>query len=255
MDTGDIDDAVSLLQRANVLDACDDDPVSRSRIADRAGCSRATAYRATNELQERGLLERTAEGYRTTGVGSAMVHQVRRFREGLDGAEQIAPLLRYVDAPLLVQNTNRLRDATVVESTAAKPYAVEQHIESVIAGTDREIVGATVSFGSPRTLELTYEQVCDGVVFEWTFPSRVLDRLQRQHTAVAGDVMDHENTAFYAADEVTLDLAIYDETLVLLGFDDERGVVAAVATTDAPDAVDWGRQVLDGYRTAADRIA
>jgi len=47
---------IRLLQRAPILAACRDGPVERSTIADRAGSSRTTVYRATTELEAEGAV-------------------------------------------------------------------------------------------------------------------------------------------------------------------------------------------------------
>src|SRR6056297_450185 len=89
---------ITLLQRAPVLAACRDGPVGRTAIAGEAGCSRATAYRATTDLTDRGLLEQVDGGYRLTGFGLTALDRIEQFHAELDGARHLQSVLAHVDA-------------------------------------------------------------------------------------------------------------------------------------------------------------
>jgi len=254
MDRAALEDVTALLQRAHVLAACLDGPVGRSAIAERADCSRATAYRATTDLEARGLLEKGADGYRLTGSGRAALTHVEQLRASVDGARHLEPVLEYVDSPRLVENVDLFTDATVIEADAEAPYAIEQHLESIIAGASERIYGAAKSFGSPALLARTVERVEAGVEFEWALPRAVLDRLDRQHGELHATVQAHDNTTVYVVEDVPVDFSCYDDTLVLTGFDADRGTLAAVATTEDPAAVQWAQRVFETYRDRGERL-
>jgi len=93
-----------------------------------------------------------------------------------------------------------------------------------------------------------------GVEFEWALPPAVLDQLDRQHGDLHAIVRARENTAVYAVETVSVELCLYDQTVVLTGFDDDSGTLAAVATTDDPDACEWARGVLQTYRERGERV-
>ncbi|WP_082256246.1 winged helix-turn-helix domain-containing protein [Haloferax sp. ATB1] len=255
MDYSGLDRDTTLLQRAPVLAACRDGPVGRSTIAERAGCSRTTAYRATTDLERRGLVEQANGGYRLTGLGSTLLDCVDGFREAVDGARRLRPVLARIDAAELRENTRLFADATVVEADPEAPYAVEQHLDTLIADTSDRICGAATSFGSPGLLARTVERVEAGVEFEWALPTAVLDRLERQHGELHATVLAHDNAAAYVVDDVAVDFSCYDDTLVLTAFDAGRGTLTATATTDDPDAVAWAEEIFGRYRDAGELVA
>ncbi|WP_440990516.1 helix-turn-helix transcriptional regulator [Haloarchaeobius baliensis] len=254
MDRAAVDDAVALLHRAPVLAACRGGPTDRSTLADRAGVSRATAYRATNALTERGLLERRTDGYRLTGFGRAVLTHVESFEAGLAGARTLAPLLARVDAPELVSNTHLFTDATVLTADRSAPYRIDQELASIVADTSREMVGVTTSFGSPVVMERTYEVVRSGVPVEWVLTPETFEGVRSHHGDGHDELMAMDTTATYLIDEPPLDIAIYDDTLVVPSYDPDSGVVAAVATTDDPDALAWARGVFEDCRERAERL-
>ncbi|WP_256295729.1 helix-turn-helix transcriptional regulator [Haloarchaeobius salinus] len=254
MDRDAVVDAVALLQRAPVLAACRGGPTDRSTIAERAGVSRATAYRATNALTERGLLARGADGYRVTGFGRAVLTHVESFEEGMVGARRLAPVLARVDAPELVSNTHLFTDATVLTADPSAPYRIDQEIAGIVADTSREMVGVTTTFGSPTVMERTYEVIRSGVAVEWVLTRAAFEGVLDQYADGHGELMAMGTTATYLVEDPPLDVAIYDDTLVIPGYDGESGTVTAMATTEDPDAVAWARGVFEACRERADRL-
>ncbi|MFC4405105.1 helix-turn-helix transcriptional regulator [Haloarchaeobius iranensis] len=254
MDRDAVDDAVALLQRAPVLAACRDGPTDRTTLAERAGVSRATAYRATNALTERGLLEREPEGYRLTGLGRAVLAHVESLDEGLTGTRTLAPVLARVDAPELVANTHLFTDATVLTADPSTPYRIDQALATIVGDTSEAMVGVTASFGSPTVMERTYEVLQRGVPVEWVLTPAAFEGVRTQHPDGHDELMAMETTATYLVEDPPLDIAIYDDTLVIPGYDDESGAVTAVATTEDPDALAWARGVFDACRERAEPL-
>lgn len=254
MDQSALDNDIQLLRRAPMLAACRNDPVSRSTIAERADCSRTTAYRATTELVEEGLLGKADDGYRLTGFGTTTLDRIEQFRAALDGARQLRPVLDHIDAPVLRANVHLFADATVIEADSEAPYAIEQHLESIIANANERIYGVSTSFGSPITLTRTVDRVEAGVEFEWGLPRAILDRLESQHGDLHTTVRAHQNTTVHVVEDAVVDFSLYDDTLVLTGFDSNRGTLAAVAITDSPDARAWADRLYRRYRRRADTL-
>lgn len=253
MDATATDDAVALVNWAPILDACVDGPVGRAEIAELAGCSRATAYRATSELREDGLLERVDDGYRLTGEGAAVLAQARQFVDGIAGVERLRPLLEYVDHPELVQLAARLAAAEVVVPSDSVPYRIENRMKTIIENTDERMVGLTSGLGSPALAEAMFERLQAGVSVDWVIQPEMYDQFVATYGELGTHAVDDGAVAVSVADEIPVDLAIYDETLVLLGFDHDRGVLGAVAITDDPVALQWGLDIVEERRGAAER--
>jgi len=254
MDPTGVEESSSLLQRTPMLAACLDGPTDRATIAKRAACSRATVYRATDDLIDRGLLERTAGGFRTTNFGTTLLEHAKRFHTDVDGASKIRSLLEYMDVAELVEHTHLFTDATVIEADSSSPYIIEQRLESFVRGATDEIRTVSDSFGPPTAITQTYERIIAGTEFEWITTQAMIDGLRTQYGEPLADIEDRENVAVYVVPETTLNYTIFDDQLVLVGTDDERGSIAVIVTTDDSEAVEWGRRVVDDYRQRATRV-
>jgi len=243
-----------LLQRAHILAACRGGERDRMGIAERADCSRATVYRATGDFEDQGLIEQTPDGYRLTGLGETVLAQAEQFRAGVDAAQHLEPLLAYVDTLAFIENVHLFTDATVIEADPSAPYCIEQEIEAIIGAATDRMTGITRGFGSPKVMETTYERILDGVEVEWVLTPETFAGVRDQYGGDHDELLELDHTVTYAVDEVPLDIGIYDDTMVVAGFDDETGAIAAIATTDDPAAVDWGRRFVAAYREQGERL-
>lgn len=255
MDRQAVERLEGLLQRAHVLSAYRDGPAGRSTIADRARCSPSTVYRAEQYLAERGLIEDTPGGPRVTGPGEVVLDQFERCLDVVEGALALDPLLSVTDPPQLVEHLPLLSSAELVEQEPGSPYHIEHRVREVIAGTDERMAGMATGLGSPTLAETMFERIRAGVRVEWVLPAETFEYFRTEYGDLAEQAVSTDETAVYVSDEIPVDLAVYDETLLVMGFDEERGILAAAAITDEPAAIDWAEDLLDGQRDAAERVA
>ena len=141
-----------------------------------------------------------------------------------------------------------------VDADPLSPYIIEQEIEAIIGEAEEYMTGITRGFGSPKVMETTYERILDGVEVEWVLTPETFDGVRDQHGEGHDELRELDHTATYVVDEAPLDVGIYDETMIVAGFDDDTGTIVAIATTDDPDAVDWGRRLVAAYREQGDRL-
>jgi len=254
MNGADVEQAVALVQRAAVLDACLDHPADRSTIADRAGCSRSTAYRATGELSDEGLLERTNRGYRLTGAGRATLDHVRQFVGKLQGTQRLEPLLEHVGDSAIVRRAELFTDAEIVTPQASSPYHVENRVKAVIEGTEERMLGMTAGLGSPALADAMFDRIRAGVRVEWVLPTETYDHFNTAHGDLSADAPEDGQTAVFVRDAIPHDQAVYDDTLVVIGFDHERGVLGSVAITEDEAALRWAEEQFTDCRLAAKRV-
>lgn len=254
MDGAAVERLEGLLQRAHVLAAYRDGPAARSTIAERAGCSQSTVYRAEQYLEERGLVEDSPEGLRITGPGAVVLRQFEQCHATIEGALTLSALLEVVDAPALVEQLPLLADAEIVEQEAERPYHIEHRVREVIAGTEERMVGMASGLGSPTLAETMFERIGAGVRVEWVMPTETFEYFRAEYAESVEEALSTGDTAVYTSDDIPVDLATYDETLLVMGFDGDRGVLAAAAITDEPAAVEWARELLDECKDRAERV-
>lgn len=254
MRPSDLEGAISLLQRAHVLGACQNGPVGRTTIAQRADCSRSTAYRATSELSEQGLLERTDTGYQLTGAGGAMLDHVREFTRKHEGTVQLLPLFEYVENPEIVRRAHLFTDAELVTQNASSPYQIENRVKGIIDGTQEQMLGMSNGLGSPSLAEAMIDRIQAGVNVDWILPIEMYEQFNTEYGELSAHAGENGQTAVSVRQQLPIDLALYDETLVVIGFDHDRGVLGAVAVTDDREAVQWASDRFDEYRRTAEQV-
>lgn len=119
-----------------------------SRRGDR--CLPEDRLPATVALEAQGLLEDTADGYRTTPRGTALSALTETYFGGIDAIERLQPLFESVSHPELVEHAYLLTDATVPVVDPENPYLVaERSVERFEAASD---VRGVVASASPRGL-------------------------------------------------------------------------------------------------------
>jgi len=241
----------TLLQRAPVLAACRDGPVSRSTIAERADCSRTTAYRATTDLEERGLVEQVDGGYRLTGIGVTALDRIERFRDELDGARHLQPLLERIDAPELRENTHLFADATVAVATPKNPNAPVdswlEHFESfdrfrglVVAGCPPAVTEQGVEHAEG---EMDLEVICTPLALE-ADQNAAAEAFETIATASGTSLLTHPGLPFT--------MGIIDDVVIIAGFDQNTSLPVVALTTTDPDAREWAETLYQRYKREAD---
>jgi predicted transcriptional regulator len=211
---------------------------------------RAEAYHGEN-----GLLERTQEGYRITGLGNVVVDQLTKCCETVSVATDLKPLLSYVQSPALIDNIHLFEDAALYEHESSRPYNVEHRVRDIIHSTDERIRGVTVGLGSPTLADAMFERIRNGVPVEWIMPKDTWDYFLSENREKTEEAASADQISVYLTDDISLDFAIYDETLMVIGFDEERGSLGAVAVTDTADALEWAENVFEEIRRDASPLA
>lgn len=242
------------LKRASLLSAARDRAVDRSTVTEELDISRTTAYRWTSALTEDGLLKRTRNGYRSTPAGAAVADAVERLDRTLAAIDRLRPLVAAIAAPELTRNLDYFTDAELAVATPGNPNApVELWLEH-FASFDRSR-GMIVAGCPPAITERGVAHAQSGATFEVICTPQAFDADQRGDSAAAEAIATAESTALYTHPGVPFSLAIVDEVVLLVGFDDETALPVAAAATDDTDAREWAADVYRRYRREAEPLA
>lgn len=229
---------MQLLRRAPTLLACQDEPLTRRELADEINASRTTVYRATDELEEEGLVEQTDGGYRTTSKGEALCAVVERYRSGLETVERLDVLFEYEAHPELLSNAHLLADAELTVADDDNIYRANDRSIELWDQSDTVRAGM-VGSGSRHCLEALARCTIEGDVdAEMCFRSDV---------APTGEFLDSTGFDFdelfesldaYVTDSIPFTFLLYDEVAAVVGHD-HVGVPAVFAETDSPRVYQW----------------
>ncbi|MEY7849154.1 helix-turn-helix transcriptional regulator [Natrarchaeobius sp. A-rgal3] len=250
MNGGQLDDVSQVLGRADVLDACRDEPRSRGALVEELERSRATIYRVTNDLEDDGLLESTPRGYRTTTTGAVILEAARRAVDAVQATDRLEPLLSAVDSPELAANAHLLTDAEIVVATKTDPYAPNDRALELWMDSDRVLVGMR-AIGTRESivegaaamfdLEMDVEMCVTPAVFE-TFRNVTPDLLERSH--------DAETVSMRVVEDVPFSFAVHEDVVTVVANDD-TGIPTVLAVSDSEAAHAWLDGLFETVRTRA----
>lgn len=245
--------ASALLKRAPLLAAMRTGTVTRRALQERFDLARTTAYRATVDLEERGLIERTGDGYELTSTGRAVVDSSGRYLESLAATERLRPLLEHVDEPDLLGSLHVLDDAEVMVADADEPFRLIDWWTEQSAVVDRLRI-LTVSTGRRKGFETIAGRVDAGADVEVVFSPNALEGAHR----VAPDLLDQfvrrEPPPAYVHREIPFNLAIFDDTVAVVGTDADTGIPAVYVVSDETDAREWAERFYRRYRRESEPV-
>ncbi|WP_256302038.1 helix-turn-helix transcriptional regulator [Haloarchaeobius salinus] len=255
MDDSDHDAAISLLRRTPVLLACSESTLTRRQLTETTTLSRTTAYRATVTLEERGFLEKTDAGYRTTAHGAALLASSEYYLSAIDTVDRLAPLLELVDAPELTANAHLLGDAEVIVADSSNPYRVVDRVTERFEETTNSR-GTIANPTASEAMSRAGHSLADKELIERIFTASALET----HETVAGDefhdVVSADSLSIYVADDETVpfSFAIDDEDVTIVGHDPATGLPTVHVESDRPAARTWLEGVYEECRRTATPI-
>jgi predicted transcriptional regulator len=227
--------ATACLRRAPVLRACRDGPQSRRDLESETGASRTTAYRATNELEERGLLERENGGYRATATGEATSRAVDRYLSTIETIDRLEPLFERIDHPELLDHAHLLADAELTVADEENMYRANDRAVELF-GQSETIRAAMTGLGSRPCIEASTAAATEGGMdVEMCFTSEALPT--DEHLDAGTDRL-FECFDVYVVEELPFTFVLHDEIATVVAHN-EVGVPIVVAETDNPEAYRW----------------
>jgi len=242
---------ISILRRAPILDACRGGSKSRRELETTTDCSRTTIYRATVELEERGLLEKRAGGYRTTARGEALSHLTAQFRSGVETIDHLEPLFEYVSHPRLLANAHRLSEVDLTVADDDHIYRANDRVLELWRQADRIRMGA-VAPGSRLCLGAAVEAtIQNGVDVEMCF----LPDARPDPEQLASDAFDpaemFEYCETYVSDAIPFTFVLYDDDVSVITGHNDISIPAVAAESDDPEVYRWLESIYDECKASA----
>jgi len=244
-------------KRSNVLESLSEGAAPKPTLVDRLDVSRSTVDRAIDNLSARDLVRRDGDGYRVTTHGRMALESYREYVATTDSLARASPLLSSIPTDVDV-------DAALFEHgdiSLAEPHAPENAIAPAIdylQSAERLLVFSPVVKSS--YISLVHEEVA-GSELELEL---VLGRGASESLASLAAVTDTVD-GLAVADTVSFfrtgtDLP-FTLFLMLDGGGDTVGVtvhdggaIVGSVTSQALDAVEWGRETFEEVRATADPL-
>lgn len=244
----------TVVKRAEILDRLAQGPANKRDLRDDLGVSRSTVYKAVRELEELELVTQTGDEVRLALFGQLLFEQYRAFVEtGADVDRQRTLLSELsVDAPV---TTDLLVGADCVRAERHVPSRPLDYVEDLMLTADRAIGLGPVAFR--RYVHLFHELLAAGELSsDFVIERRVVEHVRDEYNDRFAESLDMDHASVWETDESLpfgLVLTEGDREEVAVVVYDEGKPVGAI-TNDTPAALDWGRDVFEGYKANAARI-
>lgn len=231
-----------------------DGPLDRRDLQDALDVSRSTSYKAVRELEEAGLVERTAGDYALTLKGRLLAAEHRRYLtvvESICRPESLLDLLpsdTEFDAAVLVGSDVRIADRHA-------PGMLVREIERIV--TDATALKGTAPVVIPEYVELFREGIIErGLTADLVFAAPVLEHLFEVYrepflAAFEGD-LDVRRTE----EELPFGLILVEEpsptvAVVVYG---PSGELAGLVENDSEATLSWARDRWTRYVTGSTEV-
>ena len=254
-----LDDAEFLAgspSRSAVLEALVEAPSTLAELEAAAGASRTTLWRTLTELERRGWAERGDDGYAVTPVGAFVAETFAGFLAGLDVADELGDLIRWLPREEMDFDLVRLADAEVAVPTPSDPQAPMRLAEEQTA--EARSVRILSHATSPAVVETLHEGVGVGdQVVELVVTAGAMDAMATKPGMETPfhELLEMDGATVYRSNgEIPHIMAILDGERVGLGVDDEQGRPLAVLDIADPVVLEWAEETFEAYRDDAERF-
>ncbi len=219
-------------------------PVPATELERSVDSSVSTINRVVSQFERENFLERTGDGIVMTDAGSLLLSETARFIETVDTTRHLQPLLTsFTDAPLEF-DTDWIHESTVTRATPNNPYAPLSRYSELFAEADeKRLIGD--QFVVPKQgVEAAMSEIDESTHCTCVWSAEAVERMTEQFPDMIAWSTQRENLTARVTEDVGLDLALFDDHLLVYGFDD-TGILSVLVDTDNTAAVEWGDAVFE----------
>lgn len=249
----DTDALVTVVRRAPALSALTEGPMDRQDLQERLDVSRPTVHRLTRALDEAGLVERVDGEFVLTPLGEVVADRVASFERDVESARRLAALLGPVREAPVEFDVRVFADATVTRAGPGDPYAPVSRFMELVGGT-ASLRGMDPAAVNPLHLDDLHRAIVDGMETDAIFQPDVVEELMANNPERARDAFESGNLTLRTLDDVPFGLTLCDDRVGVGVYEQELGMLEVYVDTDDPAAYDWGEDVFEAYRAAADPV-
>lgn len=247
--------AGEVIERLAFLEAIDDDPPAPAgAVADRVDASVSTVNRVVSRFAEAGLARRTDDGIELTAAGSLALAEARRFTDAVDRTGQLQAVLESIDAAPVTSDLGWVLKATVTVAAPTHPYAPLQRYSELFAGAERKRLLGDRFVVPERGVEAAMEAMEAGTHCTCVWSDRAFERMAEAYPELVDWSAGRDDLEAAVAESVPLDMAIFDDHLLVYAFDD-GGIMTAIVDTDDPDVLEWGEAVFEACLEGGEELA
>lgn len=228
-------------------------PEARADLLDTTDVSRITLWRLLGDLEERGWIRETGDGYEATAAGRLVVDRITTTVDAIEAIAELGDLLEWLPLAEISFDVERLADADVVRPTKSDPQAPMRVATRQME--DATTVRILTHGYSPWVVETLHDRVVAG---ETTVSMVVSPDVLEAFAANApirdqlGEMIEAGGQELYRyGGPVPHIFAILDRARVGMGVDDDEGRPQAVFDIVDDEILDWAERTHERYREEA----
>lgn len=250
--TSPIDDIAYLTRakhRVPVLLALTVRPRSRSELWEMTGVSSSTIRRTLSEFEDRHWIRRTGYQYEATRLGAYIASAMADLIERVETERKLREVWHWLPSEESGFTIDMCSDAVVTVADADDPYRPVNHFISLLRETDRfRFIGFDVALLEPCKDDLC-QQIIDGMHTEIIDPPRVIEYIRSTCPELFSEALKSGNLTVWLHDELPpYGVGIFDDRVVISGYDPDSVMVRVLVDTDSSEAREWAESVYESYR-------
>jgi|AntRauTorckE6833_2_1112554.scaffolds.fasta_scaffold05094_2 predicted transcriptional regulator len=242
--------------RVRILEALSQEPHSRRDLVDVTGVSSATVGRVLQELQSHGWAERTPRGHLTTPAGDRIVAEFEPFLGAMNAIRHLGDAVEWIPTDELDIGLHHFSDVTVRRPDRYDPVDVSDFFIDLLE--DAATIDALTHLVPIEAKETT---MLDGVrtgrlTVDLVLTKGLLDYLRGRpgHRARWADLVESGATVYGYDDRIPCNLFVIDDFVILGKSHSDSGHPYAFILSENPTIRAWAHDLVDRYRTAAERV-
>lgn len=237
--------------RCDVLQALAADPRSRRELVEVTDASRPTVGRILGDFERRNWVERTERQYKLTALGRLVMQAVTDVLTVMETEQKLRTAVQWIPTDRIDVDLELFADANVsTPEPGSSHQPINRFIELVEDASSAR--GFGIAILAPMSAERLFRRASAGMDTEIIYPSAVLKDNLLSTPEAAKDAIKRGHLTPMVHESLPCGLYIFDDHVILGGYNRESGVLRVVVDTDDPEAVEWADAVYTTYRREAD---
>lgn len=228
------------------------EPVRTASLAETLDTSVSTVNRVVGTFVEAGALERTRSGIKLTATGRALARETARYARSVEAVRSLGPILESLTDSPVEYELDWFLEATVTEATPTDPYAPLIRYSELFTCAERKYIVGDRLVVPAAGREAASAAIDEGVSCVCIWSEQALERIVDQYPELVDWSAGRENLTVKTAERVPFDFAVFDDRLLVYGFDDDTGAMSVLVDTAESDVVEWALTVFEHCRRESD---
>ncbi|MEY7849021.1 helix-turn-helix transcriptional regulator [Natrarchaeobius sp. A-rgal3] len=228
-------------------------PIATRDLAEEIGTSVSTVNRIVSSFSSAHLVDRTDDGIVASEAGEVVLEELSAFTETIERAQSLQPVFASLAAAPVEFDRKWFLEATVTTSSPKRPYGPLTRYSELFAGAEHKRLLGDQFVVPEYGVDAAMEAMETGIACSCVWSERALERMTDQYPDVVDWSAGRDDLEAAISETVPFDLALFDDHLLVYGFD-ENGVMSVLADTDDPAAVEWGLSVFETCFDQGERL-